>query len=57
VVGSHGSIIDPTGCPAATVEMQTEAVSFTGVPIPPAGVPANTAGTLLLIANPTVLQP
>jgi pimeloyl-ACP methyl ester carboxylesterase len=57
VVGSHGSIIDPTGCPAATVEMQTEAVSFTGVPIPPAGVPANTPGTLLLIANPTVLQP
>lgn len=57
VVGSHGSVIDPAGCPAATVEMQTEAVSFTGVPIPPAGVPATTPGTLLLIANPTVLQP
>jgi pimeloyl-ACP methyl ester carboxylesterase len=57
VAGSHGSLIDPTGCPAATVEMQTEAVSFTGVAIPPAGVPASTPGTLLLIANPSVLQP
>ena len=51
--GYHGSLIDPSESLAVTVEMQTEAVSFTGVPIPPAGIPANTPGTTLLIADPT----
>jgi hypothetical protein len=37
--------------------MQGEAISFTGVPIPPAGIPANTPGTTLLLANPAVIQP
>ena len=37
-VGSHGSIIDPTTDGAATVEMQTEAISFAS-PSPP-GRPA-----------------
>ena len=40
-----------------TAEMQGEAISFTGVAIPPAGVPANPPGTTLLITNPTVIQP
>jgi pimeloyl-ACP methyl ester carboxylesterase len=52
IVGNHGSIIDPTASPAATVEMQTETVSF-ALGAPPAAPP----GTLILIANPTVIQP
>jgi pimeloyl-ACP methyl ester carboxylesterase len=57
--GYHASLIDPIHAnPAVTVEMQTEAVSFTGVPIPPAIPAPNTAGTTLLIADPTgVVQP
>ncbi len=55
--GYHGSLIDPSVSQAVTVEMQTEAISFTGAPIPPAGIAANTAGTTLLIANPAVIQP
>ena len=54
--GDHGSIIDDV-VPAVTAEMQGEAISFTGVPIPPAGIPANTPGTTLLLANPAVIQP
>jgi hypothetical protein len=27
--GTHGSVLDPTSSPAATVEMQTEAIAFT----------------------------
>jgi hypothetical protein len=42
--------------PAVTTEMQTEAISFTGSPVPPAGLPATTPGTAILIANPTVIQ-
>jgi len=57
LAGDHGSIIDPTASAAVTAEMQGEAISFTGVAIPPAGVAANTPGTTLLIANPTVIQP
>jgi pimeloyl-ACP methyl ester carboxylesterase len=57
LAGDHGSIIDPTASAAVTAEMQGEAISFTGVAIPPAGVPANPPGTTLLIANPTVIQP
>lgn len=56
VEGDHGSVIDDV-VPAVTVEMQTEAISFTGAPIPAAGIPANTPGTTLLIANPAVIQP
>jgi len=56
IEGDHGSVIDDV-VPAVTAEMQTEAVSFTGAPIPPAGIPANTPGTTLLIADPAVIQP
>ena len=56
IQGDHGSIIDGVVLPV-TQEMQTEAISFTGAPIPPAGIPANTPGTTLLIANPAVIQP
>src|SRR5437763_181018 len=56
IQGDHGSIIDGVVLPV-TQEMQTEAISFTGAPIPPAGIPANTPGTALLIANPAVIQP
>jgi len=55
--GYHGSLIDPSENYAVTAEMQTEAVSFTGVPIPPASIPANPPGSTLLLANPTVIQP
>jgi hypothetical protein len=44
--GDHGSIIDPRSSLPTTVEMQTESVAF-----------ANTQGTLILIANPAVVQP
>jgi hypothetical protein len=44
--GEHGSIIDPTSSLATTVEMQTESVAF-----------ANSQGTIILIANPAVVQP
>ncbi|HLJ36901.1 MAG TPA: hypothetical protein VKT54_00670 [Steroidobacteraceae bacterium] len=54
--GDHGSIID-FAVPAVSQEMQTEAISFTGSPVPPAGLPATTPGTAILIANPTVVQP
>jgi Bacterial virulence factor lipase N-terminal/Platelet-activating factor acetylhydrolase, isoform II len=63
VVGSHGSIIDPTASLAATTEMQGEAISFTGAPLPPVpqlsfpGFPATPAGSAILILNPTVIQP
>ena len=54
LVGDHGSIIDPTASAAATTEMQTEAISFAlGLP-PPTPAPP---GTVILIANPTVIQP
>jgi hypothetical protein len=57
VDGYHGSLIDPSVSSAVTVEMQTEAISFTGAPIPPAGIPANAPGSTLLLANPAVIQP
>jgi pimeloyl-ACP methyl ester carboxylesterase len=64
VVGDHGSIIDPTASPAATFEMQTEAASFTGQPVPPnpqAGFPGfpvtTTPGTTIFVAVPPVIQP
>jgi pimeloyl-ACP methyl ester carboxylesterase len=57
VDGYHASLIDPSVSAAVTVEMQTEAISFTGAPIPPAGIPANPPGSTLLLANPAVIQP
>jgi hypothetical protein len=51
LVGSHGSIIDPTTDGAATVEMQTEAISFASPS--PAGAPGN----LIFVGNPAVIQP
>ena len=48
LVGSHGSIIDPTASLPATVEMQTETISFAAAPPP---------GTVIVIANPAVIQP
>jgi pimeloyl-ACP methyl ester carboxylesterase len=51
--GYHASLIDTSESPAVTVEMQTEAVSFTGVALPQAGIVANSPGSTLLIADPT----
>jgi hypothetical protein len=36
--------------------MQLEAISFTGQPIPAAGIPATTPGSNLVVANPAVVQ-
>jgi pimeloyl-ACP methyl ester carboxylesterase len=71
VVGSNGSLIDPTASPGATMEMQGEAISLTGAVIPMilpnpnaappfpgfAGFAPTPPGTALLILTPTVLQP
>jgi hypothetical protein len=57
IEGDHGSIIDDK-VPAVTAEMQLEAISFTGAPIPPViPVPGTTPGTTLLLGNPAVIQP
>lgn len=58
--GNHGSIIDPTASLAVTEEMQLEALTFSGQPVPavpPAGFPSTPPGTTILIGNPTVIQP
>jgi pimeloyl-ACP methyl ester carboxylesterase len=57
VDGYHASLIDPSVSAAVTVEMQTEAISFTGAAIPPVGIPANPPGSTLLLAHPSVIQP
>ena len=63
VIGDHGSIIDPTASLAVTTEMQAEAITFAGAPVPPIpqlsfpGFPATPPGTALLILNPPVMQP
>lgn len=63
LVGGHGSIIDPTASLAATTEMQGEAITFTGAPLPPIpslgfpGFPTTPPGTAILILNPAVIQP
>jgi alpha-beta hydrolase superfamily lysophospholipase len=44
--GVHSSLLDPTASLAATVEMQTQAVTF-----------AVTNGTVVAITNPAVVQP
>jgi pimeloyl-ACP methyl ester carboxylesterase len=58
--GDHGSIIDDV-VPAVTAEMQTEAISFTGapIPLPPPlpSIPANPPGSTLLLADPAVIAP
>jgi pimeloyl-ACP methyl ester carboxylesterase len=62
VIGDHGTIIDPTASLAATTEMQGEAITFTGAPVPPIpqlsfpGFPATPPGTAILVLNPTVIQ-
>ena len=55
--GNHGSIIDPTASLAVTEEMQLEALTFSGQPVPVVPFPATPAGTTILIGNPTVIQP
>ncbi len=45
VTGVHGSILDPTDSPQATVEMQTEAASF-----------LVSGGTAVLVNNPSVIR-
>jgi pimeloyl-ACP methyl ester carboxylesterase len=67
VIGSHGSLIDPTASPAVTMEMQGEAISFTGAQLPAIapnppfpgfpGFGPSPPGTAILILNPTVIQP
>jgi len=57
VAGDHGSIISPTASPAATQEMQLEALTFSGQPVPAVPFPPTTAGTTILIGNPAVIQP
>ena len=44
--GVHSSLLDPTASLPATVEMQTQAVTF-----------AVTNGTIVAITNPAVVQP
>jgi pimeloyl-ACP methyl ester carboxylesterase len=46
IVGDHGSILSPAASLAATVEMQTQTVTF-----------AATNGTTILVSNPAVIQP
>ncbi|MCS6946960.1 MAG: hypothetical protein NZM12_05030 [Steroidobacteraceae bacterium] len=46
IAGDHGSILSPAASLAATVEMQTQTVTF-----------AASDGALIAIANPTVIQP
>jgi pimeloyl-ACP methyl ester carboxylesterase len=63
IVGDHGSIIDPTASLAVTTEMQAEAITFAGAPVPPIpqlsfpGFPAAAPGTAVLVLNPPVIQP
>ncbi len=57
IEGDHGSLIDDK-VPAVTAEMQLEAISFTGAPVPPAiPLPGTNPGTTLLLGNPAVIQP
>jgi hypothetical protein len=71
IVGSHSSLVDPTASTGATMEIQGEAISFTGAGIPMilpndnaippfsgfAGLAPTPPGSALLILAPTVLQP
>jgi pimeloyl-ACP methyl ester carboxylesterase len=63
VVGDHASLIDPTASLAVTTEMQAEAITFAGAPVPPIpqlsfpGFPVTAPGTAVLVLNPAVIQP
>jgi pimeloyl-ACP methyl ester carboxylesterase len=63
IVGDHGSIIDPTASLAVTTQMQAEAITFAGAPVPPipqlsfTGLAATPPGTAVLVLNPPVIQP
>jgi pimeloyl-ACP methyl ester carboxylesterase len=63
VIGDHQSLVDPTASLAATIEMQAEAISFAGAPVPPIpqmafqGTPATHPGSAILVLNPPVIQP
>jgi hypothetical protein len=48
--GSHGSLFDPTTSPAATVEMQRQAVLFAASAVQP-------GGPFVVITDPTVIEP
>jgi hypothetical protein len=48
--GSHGSLFDPTASPAATVEMQKQAVLFAASAVQP-------GGPFVVITDPTVIEP
>jgi hypothetical protein len=48
--GSHSSLFDPTSSPAATVEMQTQAVKFAASAVQP-------GGPFVVITNTAVVQP
>lgn len=47
--GSHGSLFDPTASPAATVEMQTQAVKF-------AASASQAGGPFVVITNPAIVE-
>jgi hypothetical protein len=53
VAGDHGSILLPNASAAATVEMQTEMVTFTASGNPPAGASSPTIN----VVNAAVVQP
>jgi len=63
VVGDHGSIIDPMASLAATTEIQAEAITFAGAPVPPIpqlsfkGFPGEPPGSAVLVLSPPVIQP
>jgi hypothetical protein len=63
ITGDHESLVDPTASLAATIEMQAEAISFAGAPVPPIpqrafpGSAATPPGSALLVLNPPVIQP
>ena len=46
LVGGHGSILSPAASLAATIEMQTQTVTF-----------AASGGTTILVSNPAITQP
>jgi pimeloyl-ACP methyl ester carboxylesterase len=63
VIGDHQSIIDPTASLATTMEMQAEAITFAGAPVPPIpqlsfpGLSATPPGSAILVLNRAVIQP
>ncbi len=53
IAGDHGSLLSPAASGPATVEMQTEVVTFTATGNPPAGASTPTIN----VVNGTVVQP